>query len=122
VGIARPFAPHGAQTEPFGRIIAGVFHPPVVQHKAFGTAAFDEQFSIISALNGVPQHAKGCILIEVRRERAEGVGGHLSILNRGKINTHIAPKRLFAAIVVLELSFRIWDTLARIQRDSVTVA
>jgi cytochrome c oxidase subunit 2 len=122
VGITGTLAPHGAQAEAFGRIIAGVFYTPIVQHKAFRPAAFNEQFTVVSALNGVPQQAEGCILIEVRRERAEGVSGHLGILKRGKLNTHIAPKRLFDAIVVLELSLRIWDTLGRIQRDSVSAA
>ena len=53
--VARHLAAHGAQTEAFGGIIAGGFHPAIVKDQRFGPAPLEEKLSVIGARRGLAQ-------------------------------------------------------------------
>ena len=76
MGIARHLAPHGAQAEAFGGVIAGGLDPAIVQHDGFGPAAFQEQLAIIGPGGRRAQDGKGGGLVQMGLERAEGGVGH----------------------------------------------
>jgi hypothetical protein len=81
MGIARNLALHGAQSEPFGGIIAGRLDPAIVQNQRLGAAAFQEKLSILGAKSGRLQDRQRRRLVQISLKRAErGVCHGLSLI------------------------------------------
>ena len=82
MGIARRIAPHGAQAETFGRVIAGRLDPAIIEHDHFGPAAFEEQLAVVGPGECVAQDAERGIAVQQGVKGTEGGVGHGGFLGQ----------------------------------------
>ena len=79
MGVAGGLARHDPQAEAFGGVIGGGFQPAVVEDQRFELGAFEEQFPIVGAGQGILQDGQGLVGADVGgiENRGKGYGnGH----------------------------------------------
>ena len=74
--IARHLTADRPQPEPFGGVVAGRLHPPVIEMQHLRPAAFQEKLSVIAARHGLAQDGERAALVEQGLEGAERGIGH----------------------------------------------